>query len=153
MDHDDEFLDKCLEGALSKLLTKFEYHIVLLIRCLLVFALNQGEVCTCPSRMLIQEDIYEKFMKLVLKRIKSIKIGHPLDPSSMMGAQASEAQFQKIQRYLKIGKEEGAEVLTGGDVNLLGGDLNGGYYIQPTIFKGNNKMRIFQEVCCYSMIN
>lgn len=125
-DADDEFFDKAIEGAV-------------------LFALNQGEVCTCPSRMLIHEDIYDKFIAKVIERTKAIKTLHPLDKSSMMGAQTSNEQYQKIQSYLKIGKEEGAEVLVGGEVNHLDGDLGNGFYIEPTIFKGHNKMRIFQE--------
>ena len=125
-DADDEFFDKAVEGAV-------------------MFALNQGEVCTCPSRILVHENIYEKFMKRVVERTKAIKVGHPLDGSVMMGAQASNDQYEKILSYLKIGKEEGAEVLCGGEANKLDGELSTGYYIQPTIFKGNNKMRIFQE--------
>jgi len=125
-DEDDAFFDKAVEGAV-------------------MFALNQGEICTCPSRILVHEDIYEKFMKRVVERTKAIAIGHPLDGTVMMGAQASNDQYEKIQSYLKIGKEEGAEILCGGEVNKLEGELEGGYYIQPTIFKGNNKMRIFQE--------
>jgi len=126
MDSDDEFLDKAIEGAV-------------------LFALNQGEVCTCPSRILVHESIYEKFMQKVVARTKAIKMGNPLDTDVMMGAQASAIQMDKIISYLKLGKEEGAEVLTGGDVQSLGGELSEGYYIQPTIFKGHNKMRIFQE--------
>ena len=126
MDHDDAFLDKAVEGAV-------------------LFALNQGEICTCPSRLLIQEDIYEAFIAKVLDRVKAIKTGNPLDKSVMMGAQASQIQKDKIASYIKLGKEEGAEVLTGGEINHLGGDLEEGYYIQPTLFKGHNKMRIFQE--------
>jgi aldehyde dehydrogenase len=125
-DADDAFFDKAIEGAV-------------------MFALNQGEICTCPSRMLVHESIFDKFMERVVARTTAIKIGSPLDGSVMMGAQASNDQYEKIQSYLKIGKEEGAEVLTGGDVNKLEGDLANGYYIQPTIFKGHNKMRIFQE--------
>ncbi|HEY8403539.1 MAG TPA: aldehyde dehydrogenase family protein [Flavobacteriales bacterium] len=125
-DADDAFFDKAVEGAV-------------------MFALNQGEICTCPSRMLVHESIYDKFMERVVARTKAIRTGNPLDGSVMMGAQASNDQYEKIQSYLKIGKEEGAEVLTGGDVNKLEGDLANGYYIQPTIFKGHNKMRIFQE--------
>lgn len=125
-DEDDAFFDKAVEGAV-------------------LFALNQGEVCTCPSRILVQEDIYEKFMSRVIERTKAIQMGHPLDGSTMMGAQSSNDQFEKIQSYLKIGKEEGAEVLCGGEVKHLDGELAEGYYIQPTIFKGHNKMRIFQE--------
>lgn len=126
MDADDAFLDKAVEGFV-------------------MFALNQGEVCTCPSRALIQEDIYDKFMERVLKRVAAIKLGNPLDPETMMGAQASTEQMEKIQSYLDIGKQEGAEVLAGGDRNHLEGDLSEGYYIQPTVFKGHNKMRVFQE--------
>jgi aldehyde dehydrogenase len=125
MDADDEFFDKCIEGAV-------------------MFALNQGEVCTCPSRMLVQEDIFDAFMERVVERTKAIKMGHPLDPSTMMGAQASNDQYEKILRYIEIGKEEGCEVLTGGEAAFNDG-LSGGYYIQPTILKGNNKMRVFQE--------
>ena len=125
MDADDEFFDKCLEGAN-------------------MFALNQGEVCTCPSRMLVQESIYDKFIARVIERTKAIRMGHPLDPNTMMGAQASNDQFEKILSYIKIGKEEGCEVLTGGEQAYNEG-LEGGYYIQPTILKGNNKMRVFQE--------
>jgi len=125
MDADDEFFDKCLEGAN-------------------MFALNQGEVCTCPSRMLVQESIYDKFIARVIERTKAIKMGHPLDPNTMMGAQASNDQFEKILNYIQIGKEEGCEVLTGGDQAYNEG-LEGGYYVQPTILKGNNKMRVFQE--------
>ncbi|WP_126970892.1 aldehyde dehydrogenase family protein [Gynurincola endophyticus] len=126
MDEDDEYLDKAIEGAV-------------------LFCLNQGEICTCPSRLLIQEDIYDAFIKRVIERVQAIKVGNPLDPTVMMGAQASQIQKDKIASYLKLGKEEGAEVLTGGDINHLGGDLENGYYIQPTLFKGHNKMRIFQE--------
>ncbi|WP_413364113.1 aldehyde dehydrogenase [Lysinibacillus sp. 3P01SB] len=126
MAQDDDFLDKAVEGFV-------------------LFALNQGEVCTCPSRALIQESIYEKFMERVLKRVEEIQTGNPLDPSTMMGAQASSEQMEKILSYLDIGKQEGAECLIGGERNSLEGDLAGGYYIKPTVFKGNNKMRIFQE--------
>ena len=126
MDKDDGFLDKAIEG-------------------LVLFAFNQGEVCTCPSRALIQESIYEKFMEKALKRVAAIKQGSPLDTETMMGAQASQIQMDKIESYLKLGKEEGAEVLIGGERAHLGGDIEGGYYIQPTLFKGHNKMRIFQE--------
>jgi len=126
-DHDDAFFDKCIEGAV-------------------MFALNQGEICTCPSRLLVHEDIYDKFIERVIARTKAIKMGHPLDHSVMMGAQVSNDQYEKIQEYLKIGKEEGAEVLCGGSVyKQEGGGVEGGFYIQPTIFKGHNKMRIFQE--------
>lgn len=126
MDEEDGFLDKAVEG-------------------LVMFALNQGEVCTCPSRALIHESIYDDFMERALKRIDDIKIGHPLDTETMMGAQASTEQMEKIMSYLEIGKQEGAEVLVGGDRNSLEGELSGGYYIKPTVFKGHNKMRIFQE--------
>jgi aldehyde dehydrogenase len=126
MKADDAFLDKAIEGAV-------------------LFALNQGEVCTCPSRLLIHESIYEKFIERIIGRVKAIKVGNPLDSTVMMGAQASQIQKDKILSYIKLGKEEGAELLCGGDVNHLGGDLEGGYYIQPTLFKGHNKMRIFQE--------
>ncbi len=125
MEADDDFFDKCLEGAA-------------------MFALNQGEVCTCPSRMLIQEDICEAFIERVIERVKAIKMGHPLDPSTMMGAQASNDQYEKILNYIQIGKEEGCEVLCGGEAAYVEG-LEGGYYIQPTVLKGNNKMRVFQE--------
>jgi aldehyde dehydrogenase len=125
-DHDDAFLDKAVEGAV-------------------LFALNQGEVCTCPSRFLVHESIFDKFMKRVVERTKAIKLGHPMDPSTMMGAQASTEQMEKIASYLEIGKKEGAEILCGGNVNKMPGDLSNGYYIEPTLFKGNNKMRIFQE--------
>lgn len=126
MDKDDAFLDKAIEG-------------------LVLFALNQGEICTCPSRALIQESIYEKLMERVLERVKAIKQINPLDTESMMGAQASKEQLEKILSYLDLGKQEGAEVLIGGEQAKHGGDLEGGYYVQPTIFKGHNKMRIFQE--------
>ncbi|MBL7712932.1 MAG: aldehyde dehydrogenase [Chitinophagaceae bacterium] len=125
-DADDDFFDKAVEGAV-------------------MFALNQGEICTCPSRILVHENIYDKFIQRVIERTKAIRTGDPLDGSVMMGAQASNDQYVKIQSYLEIGKEEGAEVLLGGDVNRLPGELSGGFYIQPTIFKGHNKMRIFQE--------
>ncbi|WP_231446036.1 aldehyde dehydrogenase family protein [Brevibacterium zhoupengii] len=110
-----------------------------------MFALNQGEVCTCPSRALIQESIADPFLEAVAERTKKIVQGNPLDTDTMMGAQASNDQFEKIMSYLDIGRQEGAEVLTGGARADLGGDLSGGYYVQPTIFRGNNKMRIFQE--------
>ncbi len=125
MDADDEFFDKCIEGAN-------------------MFALNQGEVCTCPSRILIQENIYDAFIARVLERTKAIKLGHPLDSNTMMGAQASNDQFEKILSYIQIGKEEGCEVLIGGEQAYNEG-LEGGFYIQPTLLKGNNKMRVFQE--------
>ncbi|MDP9954396.1 aldehyde dehydrogenase [Epilithonimonas hungarica] len=125
MDADDEFLDKAIEGAV-------------------LFALNQGEICTCPSRLLVQEDIADAFIAKVIERTEAIKVGNPLDKTVMMGAQASKIQKDKIEGYLKLGKEEGAEVLTGGEANHIEG-LEDGYYIKPTIFKGNNRMRIFQE--------
>jgi len=125
MDADDEFFDKCLEGAV-------------------MFALNQGEVCTCPSRILVQESIFDAFIERVVERTKAIKLGHPLDPNTMMGAQASNDQYEKILNYITLGKEEGCEVLAGGAAAYNEG-LEGGYYIQPTILKGNNKMRVFQE--------
>lgn len=126
MNEDDAFLDKAVEGFV-------------------LFALNQGEVCTCPSRALVQESIYDAFMERVLKRVEAIKQGNPLDPETMIGAQASSEQLEKILSYLDIGKQEGAELLAGGDRNVLDGELADGYYVKPTVFKGNNKMRIFQE--------
>ena len=125
-DADDDLFDKAIEG-------------------LVLFAFNQGEVCTCPSRALIQESIYDKFMARALDRVKAIKQGNPLDTDTMMGAQASAMQMDKIMSYLELGKQEGATCLIGGDRAQLGGDLAGGYYIQPTLFKGNNNMRIFRE--------
>ncbi len=125
-DADDAFFDKCVEGAV-------------------MFALNQGEVCTCPSRILVHEDIYDKFMERVIERTKAIKMGHPLAEDTMMGAQASNDQFEKILSYIEIGKQEGAEVLCGGAAAGLNSGLENGYYIQPTILKGHNKMRVFQE--------
>ena len=106
---------------------------------------NQGEVCTCPSRALIQESIYEHFMEVVMKKIKQIRRGNPLDTETMVGAQASAQQFEKIMSYMDIAKAEGAELLTGGNIEHLEGDLASGYYIQPTLLKGHNKMRVFQE--------
>ncbi|HZH60890.1 MAG TPA: aldehyde dehydrogenase [Metabacillus sp.] len=126
MDQNDDFLDKAIEGFV-------------------MFALNQGEVCTCPSRALIQESIYDDFMDIVLKRVNEITQGNPLDTNTMIGAQASTEQLEKILSYIDIGKQEGAQLLTGGERNFLAGDLSGGYYVKPTVFKGNNKMRIFQE--------
>ncbi|MBL8485038.1 MAG: aldehyde dehydrogenase family protein, partial [Rhodocyclaceae bacterium] len=123
-DADDDFLDKAIEG-------------------MVLFAFNQGEVCTCPSRAVIHESIYDKFMSRVLPRVAAIKQGNPLDTETMMGAQASRDQVDKILSYLALGKEEGAELLIGGDRAHLGGDLADGCYIQPTLFKGHNKMRIF----------
>lgn len=126
MDHDDDFLDKCVEGAV-------------------LFAFNQGEVCTAPSRLLIQEDIYDAFIEKVIARTEAIKMGDPFHMDTMMGAQASNDQQEKILSYIEIGKEEGAEVLTGGGAKKLDGDLSKGFYVQPTILKGHNKMRVFQE--------
>jgi aldehyde dehydrogenase len=126
MDADDDFFDKCLEGFA-------------------MFALNQGEVCTCPSRVLIQESIYEKFIERALARVAQIKAGNPLDEGTMIGAQASKEQMEKILSYLDIGRQEGAQVLAGGEQAKHDGDLSGGYYVRPTVFKGDNSMRIFQE--------
>ncbi len=123
---DDDFYDKAIEG-------------------LVLFAFNQGEVCTCPSRALIHESIYDQFMERVLARVAAIKQGNPLDMNTMMGAQASKEQLTKILTYLDLGKQEGAELLAGGAQAHLPGELAGGYYVQPTLFKGHNKMRIFQE--------
>ncbi|MDR2311561.1 MAG: aldehyde dehydrogenase family protein [Brucellaceae bacterium] len=123
---DDDYFDKAIEGFV-------------------MFALNQGEVCTCPSRALIHEKIYDKFMEKALKRVEAIVQGDPLNPATMIGAQASQEQLEKILSYMDIGRQEGAEVLTGGERNQLGGDLAGGFYVKPTVFKGHNKMRIFQE--------
>jgi aldehyde dehydrogenase len=110
-----------------------------------MFALNQGEVCTCPSRALIHESIYDRFMDRALRRVEAIVQGNPLDPATMLGAQASSEQQEKILSYIDIGRQEGAELLIGGGKADLGGELAGGYYVQPTVFKGNNRMRIFQE--------
>jgi aldehyde dehydrogenase len=123
---DDEFLDKALEGFT-------------------MFALNQGEVCTCPSRALVQESIYDRFIERALERVTRVKQGHPLDTETMIGAQASQEQLDKILSYIEIGKGEGARLLMGGARSRLGGDLDGGYYVQPTVFQGQNRMRIFQE--------
>lgn len=123
---DDEFLDKAIEGAV-------------------LFAFNHGEVCTCPSRILVHESIFEEFMERVKERVAQIKIGHPLDPNTMLGAQASNDQYDKILSYIEIGKEEGAEILMGGAAHAQNSGLENGYYIQPTILKGNNNMRVFQE--------
>ncbi len=110
-----------------------------------MFALNQGEVCTCPSRALIQKSIYEKFMDRAIQRVLKVKQGHPMDCSTMIGAQASNDQLEKILSYIEIGKSEGARVLTGGQRSNLGGELSSGYYVEPTVLEGNNKMRVFQE--------
>ena len=126
MQADDAYFDKCLEGFT-------------------MFALNQGEVCTCPSRALIQESIYDAFMEKALKRVAAITQGNSLQMETMIGAQASTEQMEKISSYLKLGQDEGAEVLAGGNVAKLNSGLENGYYIEPTVFKGNNKMRIFQE--------
>jgi aldehyde dehydrogenase len=125
MDADDAFFDKALEGFT-------------------MFALNQGEVCTCPSRALIQESIYDAFMERAIERVKAIVAGDPLDPATMIGAQASNDQLEKILSYLDIGRAEGAEVLIGGHQRQVEG-YEGGYYVEPTVFKGDNSMRVFQE--------
>lgn len=125
-DADDDYFDKCVEGAV-------------------MFALNQGEVCTCPSRILVHEKAYDRFMERVVARTRAIRVGHPLAEDTMMGAQASNDQYEKILAYLDIGKQEGAQVLVGGGAANLNSGLEKGYYIQPTIFKGHNKMRVFQE--------
>jgi aldehyde dehydrogenase len=123
---DDEFLDKALEGFA-------------------MFALNQGEVCTCPSRALVHESIYDRFMERAVERTRRIVEGNPLDPATMIGAQASGEQLEKILSYVELGRREGATVLTGGARRVHEGDLGGGYYVQPTIFAGHNGMRVFQE--------
>lgn len=110
-----------------------------------MFALNQGEVCTCPSRSLIQSDIHDEFLELAAIRTKAVRQGDPLDSETMLGSQASNDQLEKILSYIEIGKGEGAKIITGGERAELGGDLSGGFYMQPTIFSGNNKMRVFQE--------
>ena len=126
MDEDDDFLDKAVEG-------------------LVMFALNQGEVCTCPSRALVHESIYDEFIKRCIARVEAIKMGNPLDTDTMIGAQASSDQLEKILSYLDIGKKEGAKVLVGGEQAKHDGDLSNGYYVKPTIFEGTNDMRVFQE--------
>eukprot|EP00095_Tigriopus_kingsejongensis_P008133 snap_masked-scaffold2878_size11664-processed-gene-0.6 protein:Tk08133 transcript:snap_masked-scaffold2878_size11664-processed-gene-0.6-mRNA-1 annotation:"aldehyde dehydrogenase" len=126
MQQEESFVSKCVEGAV------------------LAF-FNQGEVCTCPSRLLVQESIYDDFIQRVLERAALIKRGNPLDTDVMVGAQASSEQFEKIMSYIQIGKEEGAQVLVGGEVESLGGEINDGYYVQPTLLKGSNNMRVFQE--------
>ncbi|MEC4895027.1 MAG: aldehyde dehydrogenase [Oscillatoria sp. PMC 1051.18] len=123
---DDDFFDKAIEGFV-------------------MFALNQGEVCTCPSRALIQESIYDRFMEKALARVGQIKQGNPLEADTAIGAQVSLNQLEKIQSYVDIGRQEGAECLIGGERNVLSSELQDGYYYQPTVFKGHNKMRIFQE--------
>ena len=126
MDEDDDFLDKAIEGFV-------------------LFAFNQGEVCTCPSRALIHESIYDRFMERALKRVAAIKQGNPLDPNTMVGAQASGEQMEKILSYFDIGKQEGAKVLIGGERQMVEGEFKDGYYVKPTVFFGHNKMRVFQE--------
>ncbi|MFT0211013.1 aldehyde dehydrogenase family protein [Pseudomonas sp. F1_0610] len=126
MQAEPEFIEKAAEG-------------------LVLAFFNQGEICTCPSRALIQESIYDDFMQVVLNKVKQIKRGNPLDTETMVGAQASAQQFDKILSYMDIAEEEGAELITGGSVEQLEGDLASGYYIQPTLLKGHNKMRVFQE--------
>ncbi|WOF44744.1 aldehyde dehydrogenase [Sphingopyxis indica] len=126
MNAEDDLLDKALEGFA-------------------MFALNQGEVCTCPSRALVQESIYEAFMERALKRVGSIRQGNPLDPDSMIGAQASQDQMAKILSYIDIGRDEGAQVLTGGGPAEIATELAGGFYVKPTVLSGRNEMRIFQE--------
>src|SRR5690606_38498625 len=126
MDQDDAFLDKALEG-------------------LSMFALNQGEVCTCPSRILVQESIYEPFIERAIRRVESMKTGHPLDASTMLGAQVSQAQMEKILGYIDIGRDEGAQCLTGGARNVPGAGLDQGFYVKPTLLFGKNSMRVFQE--------
>ncbi len=126
MSEDDDYLDKAIEGFT-------------------MFALNQGEVCTCPSRALIHESIYDRFMERALGRVAAIRQGDPLEMSTMIGAQASSEQMEKILSYFDIGRQEGAEILIGGERNHLEGDLAGGFYVQPTVFRGHNRMRVFQE--------
>jgi len=126
MDKDDDFLDKAIEGFA-------------------LFAFNKGEVCTCPSRALVHESIFDKFVERAVARVAKIKVGNPLDPNTQMGPQASHDQLEKILEYIKIGKDEGAVCLTGGEQAHLEGDLENGYYVRPTVFSGHNKMRIFQE--------
>src|SRR5271163_2299194 len=134
LQEDDDFFDKALEGFT-------------------MFALNQGEVCTCPSRALIQESIYDRFMERALKRVAAVKQGNPLDASTMIGAQASSEQLEKILSYMDIGKQEGAKVLIGGKRATMDGELEGGYYVEPTVFEGHNKMRIFQEEICGPVVS
>ena len=126
MKAEPEFISKAVEG-------------------LVLAFFNQGEVCTCPSRALIQEDMYDEFMAMVLERTKTIKRGNPLDTDVQVGAQASREQFDKIMSYMEVARNEGAQFLTGGDKETLDGDHGEGYYIQPTLLKGDNKMRVFQE--------
>ncbi|MGA2019672.1 MAG: aldehyde dehydrogenase family protein [Candidatus Sulfotelmatobacter sp.] len=126
MDADDDYFDKALEGFA-------------------LFAFNKGEVCTCPSRALIQESIFDKFLERAIARVSKIKVGNPLDPATMMGPQVSRDQLEKILGYIRIGKDEGARCAIGGEQAHLGGDLENGYYVKPTVFVGHNKMRVFQE--------
>ena len=126
MDKDDAFLDKALEGFA-------------------LFAFNKGEVCTCPSRALVQESIFDRFMEKAVARVAKIKVGDPLDPTTQMGAQCSKGQLEKILNYIDVGKKEGAKCMTGGEQAHLGGTLENGFYVKPTVFVGHNKMRIFQE--------
>ncbi|HEX7104510.1 MAG TPA: aldehyde dehydrogenase family protein, partial [Acidothermaceae bacterium] len=126
MASDDSFLDKAVEGFV-------------------LYAFNKGEVCTCPSRALIQADIYEEFMQLCLKRIAAIRQGNPLDTETQLGAQVSAQQQEKILSYIDIGRQEGADVLIGGERARLDGEFGGGYFVQPTVLKGVNSMRVFQE--------
>jgi aldehyde dehydrogenase len=126
MDRDDAFLDKALEGFA-------------------LFAFNKGEVCTCPSRALVQESIFDKFMEKAVARVAKIKVGDPLDPTTQMGAQCSKGQLDKILGYIEIGKQEGAKCMTGGERVHLDGALENGFYVKPTVFVGHNKMRVFQE--------
>jgi aldehyde dehydrogenase len=123
---EDDFYDKALEGFT-------------------MFALNQGEVCTCPSRALVHESIYDRFVEAAIRRVEKIKMGNPLDADTMIGAQASNDQLEKILSYMDIGTQEGAKILTGGERAHLGGDLEGGFYVKPTVFEGHNRMRVFQE--------
>ena len=122
----DDYISRCVEGFLHAYF-------------------NQGEVCTCPSRAIIHEDIYEPFMEMVKERVKALNCGSPFDLNTQVGAQASNEQFEKIMSYLDIGKQEGAEVIYGGEKREMNGNFSGGYYVEPTAFKGNNSMRIFQE--------
>ena len=126
MDADDDYFDKALEGFA-------------------MFALNQGEVCTCPSRALVHESIYDRFMERAIARVEAIRLGSPLDAATMIGAQASNDQLEKILSYIDIGRDEGAKVLTGGARHVHEGELSEGYYVKPTVLEGHNKMRIFQE--------
>jgi len=125
-DRDDAFFDKALEGFA-------------------MFAFNQGEVCTCPSRALVHEKIYDRFMERAISRVKAMRQGNPADPATQVGAQASNDQLEKILSYLDIGRQEGARVLAGGGRADVGPDFAGGFYVQPTVLEGHNKMRIFQE--------